>query len=411
MTLAHNAAVQKAPQTRLRPIRVFALVGDANATARERALGQQEGMDVRIVPVDVHLGETLSLSRDADVILIDADLSDAGHGAQLEAELRHAAPKCPMIVRATSMRLDAARRLMRLEAAEVIETDMDVAEVASTIFRVLGSRRPQQAAKVSAFFSPRGGVGVTTLAVETAVLLATAEPEREAGVCLVDLNLEYGLCAPLLNLTPNLKSTAQLLPNRIDDQLLDAFAVRHKLGLSVLSAEHDWSSPDMNVEGVTKLLDVAAGRFQHLVVDLPKSINPVSSAVLASADHVFLVTDLTVPGLQLARSALAALDARMNSHGHLTLIVNRVARRGGGASLSMKDVSRFVPCRRISMIYEDTETASEATDRGEPIARLRPDSRIAREIREAVSIALPASATPLDAAGKATLGLLNIGKR
>ena len=71
---------------------------------------------------------------------------------------------------------------------------------------------------------------------------------------------------------------------------------------------------------------------------------------------------------------------------------------------------RFVPCRRISVIYEDTETASEATDRGEPISRLRPESRICREIREAVRIALPAPTSLADATPRAPLGLLNIGK-
>jgi hypothetical protein len=76
----------------------------------------------------------------------------------------------------------------------------------------------------------------------------------------------------------------------------------------------------------------------------------------------------------------------------------------------MKDVSRFVPCRRISMIYEDTEAASEATDRGEPILRLRPESRIAREIREAVRLALPGEASVPDQGARASLGLLNIGK-
>lgn len=411
MTLAYAAApAPKTPQARFRAIRVFAVLGDAAAMARAQALAALDGVEVIAVQADASLAEHMASARDADVVLLDVDLSDSGQGPSVEAELTRAALRSPLVVRASSLRLDAARRLMRLDAAEVVETDLDVADVASTIFRILGSRRPQQAAKVTAFFSPRGGVGVTTLAIETAVALAATTSERDGGVCLVDLNLEYGVCAPLLNLTPNLKSTAQLLPNRIDDQLVDAFAVKHKLGLSVLAAEHDWSSPDVNIEGVTKLLDVAAGKFQHLVVDLPKTIDAVGSAVLASADHVFLVTDLTVPGLQLARSALAALDARMNSHGHLTLIVNRVARRGGGAALSMKDVSRFVPCRRISMIYEDTEAASEATDRGEPISRLRPDSRIAREIRDAIGIALPASATTTEPAGKAPLGLLNIGK-
>jgi len=212
MTLAYAAsAPPKASPARMRSIRIFAILGDNAAVARAEALAEQDGIDVRATHADETLAGNILHARDADIILVDADLSDAGAGQVVERELARAPSRCPLIVRTSSLRPDAARRLMRLEAVEVIETEIDASNVASTIFRVLGSRRPQQAAKVC-----------------------------------------------------------------------------------------------------------------------------------------------------------------------------------------------------VSMIYEDTEAASEATDRGEPISRLRPDGRLCREIREAVRVALPGPASTPEA--KAPLGLLNIGK-
>lgn len=397
---------------RFRASKVLGLAGDAARAQRlEEALLDAEGVDLRVVSTgSAELIAQFARQFEPDAIVIDADLSDAAAGPAIDRALQSELGGRPLIVRAGAMRSDAARRLMRLGAAELVDEDAPPAELAAAVAKTLAKRATPQSARVTAFFSTRGGVGVSTLAVETAVAIAQRLPANGPGACLVDLNLQFGVDAALLNLQPNLKTSAPLDPSRIDAQVLDAFLSDHKSRLQLLAAPAEWRESAIQADGVARLLDVAAERFSHVVIDLPKQLNMVTEAVMASADQFFVVTDLSVPGLQLARATIAALDTRLPSTCTLSVIVNRVSRWDRGVALTMRDVRRMLQCERIFVVHEDMEAAAEAMDRGEPMLITRPESRVAREITEAIRHAFPVEFGGEDRKSRAPSGFLNLIK-
>ena len=89
--------------------------------------------------------------------------------------------------------------------------------------------------RIIAVFSPKGGVGRTTVAVNLAVAAATDLGKK---VVLVDASFQFGDVGVLLNLNPKSKSIADLLPQLEANELdsLDMFVIDHTSGVRVLLA-------------------------------------------------------------------------------------------------------------------------------------------------------------------------------
>lgn len=397
---------------RFRAHKVLALAGDQTRAQRlEDALSGVDGLELRVVSASApELISQFSSQFEPDLVVVDADLSDAEAGPAIDRAVQGPLAGRPLVVRAGAMRPDAARRLMRLGAAELVDEDAPAQDLEAAVTKTLAARTTPQSARVTAFFSTRGGVGVSTLAVETAVAIAQRLPANGPGACLVDLNLQFGVDAALLNLQPNLKTSGALDPERIDAQVLDAFLTTHKSRLQVLAAPPEWREAPVPADGIARLLDVAAERFSHVVIDLPKQLNTITEAVMASADQFFVVTDLSVPGLQLARATIAALDTRLPPTCTLSIIVNRVSRWDRGVALTMRDVRRMLQCEHIFVVHEDMEAAAEATDRGEPMLITRPDSRVSREISDAIRHAFPVEFGGEDRKDRGPSAFLNLIK-
>src|SRR2546426_620321 len=87
--------------------------------------------------------------------------------------------------------------------------------------------------EVIAVFSPKGGVGRTTMAVNLAV---AAAQELGKKVCLVDASFQFGDVGVLLNLNPKNKSIADLVPELElgEAPSLETFVINHSSGIRVL---------------------------------------------------------------------------------------------------------------------------------------------------------------------------------
>jgi pilus assembly protein CpaE len=163
------------------------------------------------------------------------------------------------------------------------------------------------AGEIVAFFSPKGGVGTTTLVVNTAVLLAGGgtgprrAPAARASngvlpgsrVLLIDLDLQFGQVATHLNLTPRydlggLTTDEQAMS---DPDVARTYLTVHGSGLTVLAAppapEADFR---VTLEHVQRVIELVRPSFDHILVDLGSRLDPRSLWLLEQSDaHVFVV--------------------------------------------------------------------------------------------------------------------------
>src|SRR5207237_8739911 len=131
---------------------------------------------------------------------------------------------------------------------------------------VMMSTTGRQGHRLVVVFSPKGGVGTTTVAVNLALALAARDPD---GVVLIDLAAAIGQVTTHLDVHPRLTIADLANELRATDEVipLQTYLVRHRSGLQVLAAA---AQPGMNVvmgDQVGRILEAALTAFTTVAVD------------------------------------------------------------------------------------------------------------------------------------------------
>ncbi|MAR12097.1 MAG: chromosome partitioning protein [Blastopirellula sp.] len=190
--------------------------------------------------------------------------------------------------------------------------------------------------RVVTFVSNKGGVGKSTLSVNTAVGLARRYPDR---VLLIDGSLQMGVVAPMLDLVdaPTL-TDASRERDRLDTTMLRQLATRHESGLHVLPAPNDAiDAAEVDDELMTRIITLARPSFDYVVVDTFPLFDRVIVAILDMSDRVFVVTENVVPTLLGAVRMVDVLDRIGVPEEKQSIVLNRFTSIAG--SLSAEDVA------------------------------------------------------------------------
>lgn len=174
------------------------------------------------------------------------------------------------------------------------------------IARQLGWGRRGVESVVVGVYSPKGGSGRTTLALNVAGALARRHPGE---VLLLDFSFPFTQAALLANLTP-VSSLARLAdaPASLTEELLLSAVLFHPASLMILPGcvrpeEADLVTPAL----VARALEILARTFRYIVVDLPVALGDVTLAVLDDAQHVLLVTSPELTAVKASRDAYGIL--------------------------------------------------------------------------------------------------------
>ena len=267
--------------------------------------------------------------------------------------------------------LDAGQLLesMRAGVVEYVPRPVDRATLWEALERVVrrqgrGSLERRRAGKLYAFFSPKGGAGLTTVVTNVAI-----ELHRMTGrkTLLVDLDLELGDIASLLSVRPRFHFI-DLLRNfhRMDADLLTSYIERHESGVHVLSAPFE---PEVGGEVTGDEISVALGflrqQYDYVLVDTSKSLAPSALAALQLADLIFLVTNMDVPSLRNFKRCLPILDRiTAGDPDRVRLIVNRLNPKG---LISLADLEETVGIPVYWTLTNDFETVIESISVGRPL--------------------------------------------
>ena len=310
------------------------------------------------------------------------DVLVLGPGVALEAALRFATVmdiRFPGVTMLLAAQADAELALtaMRSGIRDVVSPGIDADQLRVVLQRgaQAAESRGRSAApapgqeghaahrgRVIGVFSPKGGVGKTTLATNIAVGLGRTAPLR---VCVVDLDLQFGDVASGLDLAPEHTLTDAVTPAAARDSLvLKAFLTLHPGGFYALCAPRNPAEADaVTPEQVSRLIGQLAEQFDYVVLDTAPGLGEITLAGLEACTDAVWVTGMDVPGVRGLRSSLEVLAHLGLVPESRHLVLNMTDPKVG---LSVKDieVTLGVP---VDVSVPRSRTVAYSTNRGIPV--------------------------------------------
>jgi pilus assembly protein CpaE len=346
----------------------------------------------------------------AKMVLVDIDPDRQDEVVALQTLAARLGGGPPIVVVTKAFNESVARRLVQIRIADFLVKPVEPIELVRACARAAQSQPSETVteAQIYTFLPAAGGVGLTTLAIQTAMMLMRKSQRTTPSTCLVDLDFQHGACTDYLDIEPRLDlDEIEPRPERLDRQLLEVMLSHHSSGLAVIAApnrpaEMRTFDPDM----VTRLLDLVSSNFENVVIDMPRTWFPWTDSVLFGSNRLLIVTEMTVPGLRHAKQLVAAIGERLKGGPQPQVIVNRFEQHMFGPGLRRADIEAALGDSFAGVIPNNYRLVREAIDRGIPLDEVKSGNSVTQALKKVLAPPAAKSAAPAkDAAAPKVRGL------
>ena len=324
-----------------------------------------------------------------DVILMDINMPDMD-GITATEMIRQQSPQIQIVILSVQGDPNYMRRAMLAGARDFLTKPPMADELISAIRRAGQMAREERAKVVSQgvypavsassgqilvpgvanasngriimVYSPKGGTGVTTVAVNLAITLNN----DETRTALIDGNLQFGDVAVFLN-EQGKNSIVDLAPraDELEPEVIDGILIKHATsGLRFLAAP---SRPEhaerVHGEQFTKILEYMSRMYAYVVVDTTHVLNEIALAVLDQADLIVLVVTQDIPAIKNARLFLDLLNTIGVSKERVCFVVNKLDKR---ISISPEKIGENLKQELSAVIPLDERAVIPSVTRGVP---------------------------------------------
>ena len=336
-----------------------------------------------------------------DVILMDINMPPGMDGIAATEIIAHTIPDSPIIMMSIQGENDYLRRSMLAGAREFLVKPFSADELVNAVRhvhelqRLKRSRAPQQVplaagrdpgegdpgprqkGRIICFFSPKGGVGRTTISTNLAVALRQSTGEE---VVLVDGSLAFGDIAVILNMPAKAKTIADLVGSfdNLDPDILDTVLMSHSSGIKVLLAPPaPEAAEQITAANMKRVLELVRERYAYVIVDTWPSFQDVVLTMLDTADIIVTLMTLEITSLKNVRVFLEIAEKLGYPEGKVQLVANRNDSSGGIRPADV-EASLGRPIRHT--IVSDGRTLVLAVNRGVPFAISHKDTQVAKDV-------------------------------
>ncbi|MBF8284640.1 MAG: Response regulatory protein [Anaerolineales bacterium] len=257
-----------------------------------------------------------------------------------------------------------------------------IAHVKALLARSQGPRAAQAAdrGRMVGFLSAKGGVGLTTIALNFAALATQSGQD----VILADLHPGSGSLSLMLGLTQS-QSLAALVAKPVGDinqRAVGAQLVSHASGLRVLPCavapgEAGLMNNVTQVEAIVKTLNTMC---KLLVLDLGTGIVEATRRIAPMCETVTVITDPTRPSVLQTKALLADLNTLGLTTGKIDVVI--VNRAPSSIQMSWQQVEQLLGYKVALIITPAAELAQQAVEAGMPMVLVRPESFTAEQIKQ-----------------------------
>jgi len=320
-----------------------------------------------------------------DLLILDIMLPGIS-GADLLRQLRED-PKTknlPVIILSALSQVDDKIAGLEAGADEYLTKPIDVRELIARVAAVLArSERLRQAGEqargqVITFLAAMGGVGTTTLTLNTAAALARAGP----AVIALSLDPSFGSFKGYLGHhdSEGLADLFESEPTQINRDTLRRALIRHPSGIRVLAVPPDLARPTApTAEAIGMLLEAAVQDAGFITVDLRPLANESTRAVLERSHQVLLIAEPTPACLDAAKLGVEYIQRWATMASRIACIL--VNRSSIAASLLALDVQRELGVPVLASVPQAADALASAYRKGQLILFDQPEHPVAETIR------------------------------
>jgi pilus assembly protein CpaE len=367
-------------------IRVM-IVDDVSETRENvRKLLQFES-DVDVVGVARTGKEAIQLSQEfnPDVVLMDINMPDMDGISATEA-IRSKQPAVQVVILSVQSDQNYMRKAMLAGARDFLTKPPMGDELISAIRRAGAMAQSERTkstqvhavpsmgsvgmnagygglkGRIVTVYSPKGGAGCTTLAVNLALTLHN----DDTRVALVDGNLQFGDVAVFVN--EQGKNTIADLATRaeeLDPEIVEEVMVKHSAsGLHILAAPSRPEYAEKVSSGqFSKVLEYLSQLYSYIVVDTSSYLTDVTLAALDISDLIILVTTQDIPSIKNCRLFLDLLQTMGVDRARILFVMNRYDKR---INITPERVAENLKQEVSSTIPLDEQVVTKAVNRGVP---------------------------------------------
>lgn len=381
------------------------LLLESDAASRGVIAGVLGGVGYAVTPIQ-DSADVFTLAGDHQLVIIDV-VTGPRSAADVCREIRSTPALAAIPVLCISQADDVDDRIRFLEAGadDVMAKPFDARElearVEALLVRYQRSRdvgggamfetTAHQSRRLVTAFSPKGGVGTTTIAVNVAVVMGARRPGR---TLLIDLDRQFGQVATHLNLTVR-QTLADLVRDEMgirEPELLRSYAGHHESGLHVLAAPGSPELADLvQAEHVDQLIDTALQAYDTIVIDAGSHLDEPALSALERADGVIFTVTPEIAALKALHSLLDVLADVGSTGAKATFVLNNVFARD---ILKMSQIEAALGTRVAVELPYDPYIYLKAINEGVPVVLGAQRTGAAERLTRLAAVAFELDAAP-----------------
>ena len=354
---------------------------------------KQEGFEVHVAS-DGQAGVEMATAIGPDLILMDVAMPKLdGYAAtqQIRAAEKGGA-RVPIIMLTAEADVEQRVRGLRAGADDDIVKPFHPLELIARIKALLsrsGGGTPAKAGteqptmgQLYCFYGAKGGVGTTTIALNSAIAMASRFKRKTA---LVDANLQFGDMRVFLDQgleTPSIVNA--ITEPDLDAELLKRLVTHHHAGIDLLLAPPNPEQADIVVErqrtdpgSLSRILSLMRRAYDYTFVDMAKTIDDFNLQLFDEADVIFVIMTADLSCLKNVRLVLETMDSLGYERSKIQLVLNRSnAYTGINVDNAESALGRTIDFQVIN----EYRGAISALNSGEPFMSSRPDGPLGQSV-------------------------------
>ena len=324
----------------------------------------------------------LMQKKKADIILMDINMPIM-NGLEATQIICEKYPQVRVIIMSVQQESEYLKKAMLAGAKAYIMKPVDIDELVDTIkttyerYQFLDTAAPAKPsqthhAEVISFFSAKGGVGKSMIALNSALLMHDKLGKK---VMLVDLDLQFGDIALMVN-----KQNELTIKEMFDDSPIKTmedvqpYIHSYKSGVDMLFAPKDPESAEyISKDQINEVIELLKKHYDVIIIDTGVNYDEVTLNALDHSDRVVIVTNLEVTGLKNTKLSLRVMQSLNYDHQKVKILVNMTNDKFG---VTKANVQKAFNYDVIGYLPEDIKLVRNATNTGIPLAQVKNASLI-----------------------------------